>query len=93
MDRRVRADAMWLAENWAEVSGPRTPAGMANPGELRRWLNEAQADTPPAPELTIEAPARLTASIEQVAPQAHRINKLASMAEHPSHWGLQVTSS
>jgi hypothetical protein len=39
------------------------------------------ADLPPTPELTIEAPTKLTASIEQVAPQAKTINKLAKMAE------------
>lgn len=80
MDRRDRADAMWLAENWAEVSNLQTP-GLSHPHALRAAYNEQAKDTPPAPELAIEAPARLTASIEQVAPQAHRINKLASMAE------------
>jgi hypothetical protein len=52
IDRRVRADAMWLAQNWSQVSGDQTP--LATPGEIRRVFNEALADLPPAPELTIE---------------------------------------
>lgn len=80
MDRRVRADAMWLAENWAEVSKSWTPDA-THPTHIKAVYTKAAEDTPPSPELAIEAPSRLTASIEQVAPQAHRINKLASMAE------------
>lgn len=75
MHRQDRADAMWLAENWSEVSHGVSP-DLSHPRRIREEHRAAQADTPPAPELTIEAPARLTASIEQVAPQAHRINKL-----------------
>lgn len=80
MARQVRADAMWLAENWTEVSDGLTP-DLSNPQVIRKWFNEQAKDTPPAPELTIEAPTRLTASIEQVAPVAAKVNKLAAMAE------------
>jgi hypothetical protein len=70
-----------LAENWTLVCGEHTPSGLSSPSELRRWFNEEQAGTPPAPELAIESPVRLTASIEQVAPVAAKVNKLATMAE------------
>ncbi len=80
LDRKDRADAMWMAEHWAEVSNLPT-LGLTHPHALRAAYREAQADTPPAPELAFEAPKRLAASIEQVAPVAHKINKLASMAE------------
>jgi len=78
--RGTRADAMWLAQHWCEVSNDSTP-DITHPHALRAAFNEAQADQPPAPDLTIETPSRLTASIEQVAPQAKRINRLAAMAE------------
>lgn len=76
IDRRCRADAMWLAS----VSNDWTPTS-SHPTAIRAEFNAQQPDTPPSPSLTIEAPTRLTASIEQVAPQAKRINKLVSMAE------------
>lgn len=76
-----RTAAMWLAENWTEVVRICSDLSVSNPVALRNAHRSAQADTPPAPELTIEAPSRLTASIEQVAPVAHKVNKLASMAE------------
>lgn len=76
IDRRCRADAMWLASlsnDWTTTS--------SHPTAIRAEFNAQQAGTPPSPSLTIEAPTRLTASIEQVAPQAKRINKLVSLAE------------
>lgn len=76
-----RTAAMWLAENWDEVVRICSDLSVSNPVALRNAHRAAQSDTPPSPELTIEVPSRLTASIEQVAPQAHKINKLASMAE------------
>lgn len=76
-----RTAAMWLAENWVDVVRICSDLSVSNPVALRNAHREAQADTPPAPELTIEAPPRLTASIEQVAPVAHKVNKLAAMAE------------
>ncbi|MDO9234924.1 MAG: hypothetical protein Q7U28_02675 [Aquabacterium sp.] len=77
---RVRSDAMWLAMYWDEVSNDWNPA-LTHPTAIRAEFKAKQADTPPSPDLTITSPSRLTASIEQVAPQAHKINKLASMAE------------
>lgn len=77
---KTRSDAMWLAAGWSGII-PDLPAELTHPEGIRKWFNETQADTPPAPELTIEAPSRLTASIEQVAPVAHKVNKLAAMAE------------
>lgn len=71
---------MWLAEHWAEVSHGVSP-DLSHPRRIREEHRSAQADTPPTPELAFEAPKRLAASIEQVAPVAHKINKLASMAE------------
>lgn len=76
----VRTDSMWLAENWAEVHNGCDP-DCTHPTRIRAEVRTAQADTPPSPELTIEAPTRLTASIEQVAPVAAKVNKLAAMAE------------
>lgn len=76
----VRSNSMWLAENWAEVCNDCNPA-LTHPTAIRSEFKAKQADTPPAPELAIEAPARLTASIEQVAPVASKVNKLAAMAE------------
>lgn len=66
---QVRSDAMWMAENWAEVYTACNP-DISHPVNVRSWFNEQAKDTPPAPELAIESPARLTASIEQVAPVA-----------------------
>jgi hypothetical protein len=76
----TRSDAVWMSQNWAEVSNDLTP-DITHPVSIRYWLNAAQAELPPSPELTLSAPTKLTASIEQVAPQAKTINKLASMAE------------
>jgi len=68
---------MWLAENWAEVSHGVSP-DLSHPRRIREEHRAAQADTPPSPELAFTAPSRLTASIEQVAPVASKINKLNS---------------
>lgn len=75
ISRQVRADAMWLAENWNEVSDGLTPE-LSNPQVIRKWFSEQAKDTPPAPELAFAAPSKLTASIEQVAPVASKVNKL-----------------
>lgn len=76
MHRNDRTSAMLLAECRAEVQGAHAPEGMAHPGELRRWFNEQTKDAPPAPELAFSASSKLTASIEQVAPVAAKVNKL-----------------
>jgi hypothetical protein len=57
VSRHHRADSMWLAQNWVEVCGEHTPAGLANPSELRRWFNEQQEATRPLPfpDLDLEA--------------------------------------
>lgn len=81
LHRNDRGAAMWLAENWAEVQQADAPPGLSHPRWIKEWLAEQVKDTPPTPALAFEAPARLTASIEQVAPVAHKVNKLASMAE------------
>lgn len=75
LHRADRADAMWLAENWNEVQNSIAP-DLCHPHRIRSAFSAVQADTPPAPELTIESPSRLTASIEQVASQAAKLNKL-----------------
>jgi hypothetical protein len=75
MDARVRSDAMWLASSVDQKT--EVPAGLATPGEIRRWFNEQQADTPPCPELVLEVPSKLTAGVEVVAPIAKKVNKLA----------------
>ena len=49
------------------------PAGLSHPQNIRQWFNEQEVTAPPAPELTLTAPEKLTASIEQVAPQAVRL--------------------
>ena len=54
---------------------------VTHPVAIMAAHRDAQADLPPTPELTLTAPTKLTASIEQVAPQAKTINKLASMAD------------
>lgn len=60
---------MWLAQHWATATVNLDPA-VSHPKNIRQEYRDAQADTPPAPELTLSTPSRLTASIEQVAPQA-----------------------
>lgn len=82
MDRRVRADAMWLAENWNEMSTGWT--NESHPSHIRQAFSQ-QKVAAPAPELILEAPERLSASIEQVAPQAKTINKLKRMADSGDH--------
>jgi acyl-homoserine lactone acylase PvdQ len=56
MDRRVRADAMWLAENWSEVSTAWTP-DLTHPTHMRAAHREAlEATRPlPFPDLDLEA--------------------------------------
>ena len=75
----TRADAMWLAQNWGVIGA--SDNEQTHPTWIRKAINESQADLPPTPDLTLTTPSRLTASIEQVAPQAKRINKLVAMAE------------
>ncbi len=75
----TRADAMWLANNWSVLQS--LDNEISHPANIRMAHNESQSDLPPTPGLTLTPPSRLTASIEQVAPQAKRINKLVAMAE------------
>jgi hypothetical protein len=75
---RSRTDAIWLATNWSEII---SDLSITHPNAIRAAHREAIADLPPTPELTIEAPTKLTAYIEQVAPVTKTINKLAAMAE------------
>ncbi len=77
---RTRSDAMWLAENWSDVTSD-LPGDLTHPRNIREWFKDQAANTPPAPELAFSAPSKLTASIEQVAPVASKVNKLAAMAE------------
>ena len=76
---RSVSDVLWFASNSETLS--EIPSGMADPICIKRWFNEQEVATPPTPDLTLTTPSRLTASIEQVAPQAKRINKLVAMAE------------
>lgn len=78
IDSTTRSNAMWLAQNWASCSDFKTES---HPNNIRQAHRDSLKDTPPSPDLSLQAPTRLTASIEQVAPQAKTINKLASMAE------------
>ena len=70
---RTRTDAIWMAQFWSEIT---SDLDVTHPNAVRASHRESQADLPPAPELTLTAPSKLTASIEQVAPQAKTINKL-----------------
>ncbi len=79
MDRRVRADAMWLAENWHSLSNDWTTAA-SHPTVIRSEV-KGTSDTPPSPDLALPVPSKLTAGIEVVAPIAKTVNKLAAMAE------------
>ncbi len=78
MDRRVRADAIWLAENFSVLSN-RWTSDLTHPTRIRAWAQEIQAETPPAPEVDLStSPApRQRLTIET----AKKVNKLASMAE------------
>jgi len=67
-----------VAQFWSEII---SDLDLTHPVALRAAHREAQSDLPPTPDLTLTTPSRLTASIEQVAPQAKRINKLVAMAE------------
>jgi len=71
--------AIWLVSDFP--TRKEIPAGLSYPCSIRKWFNEQQQQAPqaPAPDLTLESPSKLTASIEQVAPQAKRINKLSAM--------------
>lgn len=75
---RDAADAQWFAENSGAVPVSCT---LTHPHRIRQEFNEQAVVTPPTPELSLEAPTRLTAYIAQVAQQAKTINKLASMAD------------
>jgi len=73
------ADAIWLAEDFT-IRVKNVAPGISHPKGIRAAFNEQQqAPQAPAPDLALESPAKLTASIEQVAPQAKRINKLSAM--------------
>lgn len=42
MDRRDRADAMWLTEHWSLLSNGTTTPGLSHPHRIRVWFNEQQ---------------------------------------------------
>lgn len=77
MDFRVRNDAMWFSTSILQS----LDNDLTHPTAIRAYAKKLEADLPPTPDLILETPTRLTASIEQVAPQAKRINKLVAMAE------------
>lgn len=69
MDRRDRADAMWLAEVSAATT-PAFPPGVSNPTHLRQWHRE-QKTTEALPEelQVIEAEKVETIEIDQHTPE------------------------
>lgn len=72
MAAQTRSDAMW----WASSSDdPKTE--VTHPTALRKAHREALAEHPPSPDLTLEAPGNLTASMGTAAactlPRAARV--------------------
>lgn len=79
LDRRVRADAMWLAS----LSGNQTtawPSGISNPGELRRWFNEQQ-HTALLPADLSDIQAESIETIELDERSAEKVAKLSRRAK------------
>ena len=54
---------------------------MSSPRNIKEWFNAQAVVNPPTPELTLETPDRLVASIEQVGEVAKTVNKLKAMAD------------
>lgn len=77
MDRRRRADAMWLAENFSTVRGTDTEA--VTPTEIRRLYNEAQAEA--ALENTEADSIVPTKTIELDTRSAEKVVKLVRRSE------------
>ena len=76
MDRRVRADAMWFAEQ--PLSNDWTTT---HPTAIRLEHRDAQASKPPSPALDLSAPPDDTlARMAAVAPSADRVKALAAHA-------------
>jgi hypothetical protein len=96
---------MWLAQNWVEVCGEHTPAGLANPSELRRWFNEQQEATRPLPFLRPSGPADLdleasevaasgeAADIARAVPGHRKVSKLQAHVERGGFEGANAQRS
>lgn len=78
LTERYASAAIWAAENSAYYAD--SLAGVSDPIEAQR-MHSLAVVSPPTPELTIETPDRLVASIEHVGKVAKVINKLAAMAD------------
>jgi hypothetical protein len=63
LDQTHASDAIWYAENSNMVL--EIPEGITHPQNIRKAFNEQTACPAPSPELTLEAPSRLAASIER----------------------------
>jgi hypothetical protein len=95
MDRRVRADAMWLAENWSEVSTAWTP-DLTHPTHMRAAHREAlEATRPlPFPDLDLEASevaaSGEAADIARAVPGHRKVSKLQAHVERGGFEGANA---
>ena len=65
------AAAIWYASEFSSTQ-LEIPEGMSSPQNIRRWFNAQGVVPAPTPELTLETPDRLVASIEQVGKVAKK---------------------
>lgn len=63
MSVNARTDAMWLAAEWTNLS--HNDCETTHPTAIRKAHREGLADTPPAPDLALEVPSKVTAGIEE----------------------------
>jgi len=80
MDRRDRADALWLAQHWAVVSDGTTPPGLSHPHRIRVWFNE-QKTTSILPADLAEVEAEKVETIELDQRSAERVAKVINRAK------------
>lgn len=73
MDGGDRADAMWLAENWAGVE--RFHTNLSHPARIRQAHRDSQASQAPTPDLTLQA-APPRPDLTAIRSQARKINAL-----------------
>lgn len=80
MDRRDRADAMWLTEHWSLVSDGTTPPGLSHPHRIRVWFNEHQ-QTALLPADLSDIQAETTETVELDERSGEKVAKLIRSAQ------------
>ena len=100
MDRRDRADAMWLTEHWSLLSDGTTTPGLSHPHRIRVWFNEQKqtallpADLSDIQAESIETIVLDERSAERIAKVIHRLPAGAGyMKGTPSPWSPRAKTS